>query len=116
MPLREPYKVTEAAAVGWWFPQSAPKFPLVLVMNSKKMELNTQEAFMSIDTSRMTQRIEDEIQRATHGNIAYLEVADHDDAFVLRGCCPTFSCKKLAQDAALALIGDTTLINQIQVR
>lgn len=71
---------------------------------------------MSIDTIRMTQRIEEEILRATHGNIAYLDVADHDDSFVLTGCCPTFSCKKLAQDAALGLIGDTRLINQIQVR
>ncbi len=71
---------------------------------------------MATDTVRVTQRIEDEIQRATHGNIAYLEVADHDDAIVLTGCCPTLSCKKLAQDAALALIGDTMLINEIQIR
>jgi hypothetical protein len=71
---------------------------------------------MPTDTIHMTRRIEEEIQRATHGNIAYLEVADRDEAFVLTGCCPSFSCKKLAQDAALPLVGDKRLINEIQVR
>ena len=98
------------------FHQFTPKSHLVVATNSKTMGLNTREAFMSIEAIHMTQRIKEEIQRATHGNIAYLEVADHGDAFVLTGCCPTYSCKKLAQDAALGLIGNTRLINHIQVR
>ena len=59
--------------------------------------------------------IETVILEATHGRVASLEVETRENEIVVHGRCPTFACKKLVQDSVMPLLGDTKLINAIEV-
>ena len=70
---------------------------------------------MSAHTKSLVEQIERAILKATHGNVGTLKIETRADEIVLSGRCASFSCKKLAQDATLPLIGESRLVNTIQV-
>ena len=70
---------------------------------------------MSAQINALVEQIERAILKATHGNVGTLNIESCGDEIVLRGRCASYRCKKLAQDAALPLIGESRLVNAIEV-
>ena len=70
---------------------------------------------MSAQIYSSVELIERAILKATHGNIGMLNIQKCAGEIVLRGRCASSSCKKLAQDAAIPLIGESRLVNAIQI-
>jgi hypothetical protein len=64
---------------------------------------------------RLADTVKHEVHERTSGKIHGLRVEVRDATVRLQGRCATFYCKQLAQHAAMALIGDGTLINEIAV-
>ena len=60
-------------------------------------------------------RVERAVLLATHGRVGKLHVEHSGDVVVLHGRCPSLSCKMLAGDAALLLIGEAKLENKIEI-
>lgn len=66
-------------------------------------------------TGELIGRIFKAIHRATSQGVRELKVAWDDDQLVLSGHCRTFYTKQIAQKAAMKLLGDTMLRNDIHV-
>lgn len=69
----------------------------------------------SAASRRLAETVKHEVHERTSGKIHGLRVEVRDTTVRLQGRCSTFYCKQLAQHAAMALIGDGTLINEIEV-
>lgn len=67
-------------------------------------------------TDSLAVGVKQAVLQATHGRVGMLHVDHRGDEIVLHGQCPSSACKKLAQDAALLLIGDVPLVNKIEIR
>ena len=70
---------------------------------------------MSAPTDSLVEQIERAILKATHGRVGTLNVETCEGQIVLRGRCASFTCKKLAQDVVLPIIGDIQLVNALEV-
>lgn len=60
-------------------------------------------------------QIERAVLLATHGRVGKLHVDQRGNQILMHGRCPTLSCKRLAEDAALLLVGDSMLVNKIEI-
>ena len=63
----------------------------------------------------LVDQVEKAILEATRGRVGLLSIESREGEIVVQGRCPSFTCKKLAQESVLPLLGDTTLINELQV-
>lgn len=69
----------------------------------------------SAATRLLAETVKREVHERTSGKIHGLRVEVRESTVRLQGRCSTFYCKQLAQHAAMALIGEGTLINEIEV-
>ena len=67
------------------------------------------------EAERLAASIERAVHRETGGGVYNLSVEIRDEGILLRGSCPSYYCKQLAQHAAMAIPGGTHLINCIEV-
>ena len=70
---------------------------------------------MSTQKHLLSDQIERAVLKATHGRVGRLDIESDEEQIVLRGRCASFTCKKLAQDAVLPLVGQIRLVNAIEV-
>lgn len=70
---------------------------------------------MSAEDEKLAARIERHVRRKTNDKVRELRVEISRDGVVLRGRCGTYYCKQLAQHAAMSLLEDAVLLNQIEV-
>ena len=71
--------------------------------------------FPPLSSKRLAASIERAVQRETHGGVRNLCVEVNGSGVYLRGRCPTYYLKQLAQHAAMGLPGGHRLTNQIEV-
>lgn len=67
------------------------------------------------DAERLADLIEQRIQARTSGRIRNLKVVCSDGQVRISGQCATFYTKQLAQHAAMGVIEDETVVNEIVV-
>lgn len=67
------------------------------------------------EAERLAASIERAVQRETRGGVRNLSVVVSRNGVLLRGRCPTYYLKQLAQHAAMTLPGGARLTNQIEV-
>ena len=70
---------------------------------------------MSAHTHPLVEQIERAVLKATHGRVGMLNIESCEEQVVLRGRCASITCKKLVQDAVLPIIGESRLVNAIEV-
>jgi osmotically-inducible protein OsmY len=70
---------------------------------------------ISAEQEKLALRVERHIRLQTNDKIRELRIEIHRTGVLLHGRCGTFYCKQVAQQAAMNLIGDRPLINQIEV-
>ena len=70
---------------------------------------------MKSQTNSLMEQIERAVLKATHGRVGTLDIEDYEGQIVMRGRCTSFTCKELAQDAVLPIIGEMRLVNAIEV-
>ena len=59
--------------------------------------------------------VERVIHATTRGSVGLLRVECREGEIVLYGRCPSFACKKLVQESVMPLLGDSELVNAIEV-
>ena len=64
---------------------------------------------------RRVARIKRKIRQQTSGGVQQLKVELAAGTLILRGICNSFYCKQKAQHAAMDLLENETLVNEIQV-
>lgn len=69
----------------------------------------------SVDTDELIRRICRIVKRETNLGVQEMQVTFEDDRLFLHGYCRTFYTKQLAQQAALTILGDIELVNNIRV-
>jgi hypothetical protein len=67
------------------------------------------------DAPRLAELIEERISARTSGRIRNLHVTCQNGHVTIRGQCATFYTKQLAQHAAMGVIEDETVVNEISV-
>lgn len=67
------------------------------------------------DASLLSEVIKQRIRARTSERIRELEVLCEEGRIVIRGRCATFYTKQLAQHAAMGVVEDETLINEVAV-
>ncbi len=67
------------------------------------------------ETALLTAQLEAAIRRLTGDRVRSLRVQVQTETVIIEGRCATFYCKQLAQQAALALLCDESLVNRIEV-
>jgi hypothetical protein len=65
--------------------------------------------------ARLVQSICQDVREQTFGGVRDLEIRIDETGVVLRGRCASFYCKQLAQHAAIRLVGERPLVNEIEV-
>lgn len=83
-----------------WLPEDADDHPLPETL---------------AEAERLAASIERAVQRETRGGVRNLRVEVNRNGVFLRGRCPTYYLKQLAQHAAMALPSEMRLTNQIEV-
>ena len=69
----------------------------------------------SLEDAKLSELIKQRVRSRTSDRIRNLEVACADGRVVIRGQCATFYTKQLAQHAAMGVIEDETVVNEITV-
>ena len=67
------------------------------------------------ETALLTAQVEAAIRRLTGDRVRGLRVTVQAETIRIEGRCATFYCKQLAQQAALELMCQETLVNHIEV-
>ena len=67
------------------------------------------------EAERLAASIERAVQQETRGGVRNLSVEVHSNGIFLKGRCPTYYLKQLAQHAAMGMPGGDHLTNQIEV-
>ena len=67
------------------------------------------------EAERLAASIERAVQRETRGGVRNLSVEVNRQGVFLKGRCPTYYLKQLAQHAAMGIPGGDRLTNQIEV-
>jgi len=67
------------------------------------------------EAERLAASIERAVQRETRGGVRNLCVEVNCNGVLLKGRCPTYYLKQLAQHAAMGMPGGERLTNQIEV-
>ena len=63
----------------------------------------------------LVDQVEKAILEATRGRVGLLSVESREGEIIVQGRCPSFTCKKLAQESVIPLLGDVRLVNEIRV-
>ena len=67
------------------------------------------------EAERLAALIERAVRRETRGGVRNLSVEVNRQGILLKGRCPTYYLKQLAQHAAMGMPGGNRLTNQIEV-
>lgn len=67
------------------------------------------------DPQQLSETIRERVRARTSDRIRDLQVIPEDGRIVIRGCCATFYTKQLAQHAAMGVIDDEVVVNEISV-
>lgn len=68
-----------------------------------------------VDADELVRNISRLIRRETNLGVQEMKVEYRDGQLILSGYCRTFYTKQIAQEAALKLLGEVSLVNKIRV-
>lgn len=88
--------------------------PMVQKMSSTTLSQSEDESITE-NVEELIRQISRLIKRETHLGVQEMKVCMENGKMIISGYCRTFYTKQLAQEAALKILGNVELVNNIRV-